>query len=324
MFVSIIIPMFNAEKTIARCINSILAQSYRNIEIVIVDDGSTDGSKKIVTDYQRKYKNILYYYQENMGVSGARNSGIVYAKGNLLSFVDSDDMLFPGAIEKMVCSQKKYHSDLVIGNHVYVDNGNYQPLNGVLEDELDVLDAARNTMQGKIKVGCCGKLFQKEFITKNGLFFPVDRYGEDVCFLFKVFSCDPIITIVSDEVYIVVNTENSICNSFSWKFIYLFDTLDMIKEILLDLKGWEILREDYYAYYFYTLSFLTRYGCRFYNRNFLKEVKKRNRLPKKYIRIVKDSGWKSWIDSLLFKTNLSLYCEVKMVINKVKKKTQGV
>ena len=90
--VSVIIPAFKAASYIAECIDSVLAQSYPNFEIIIVDDGSPDQQKEIVAPYLKSYKNIQYHYQRNKGVSAARNRGLEYAKGELIAFLDADDV----------------------------------------------------------------------------------------------------------------------------------------------------------------------------------------------------------------------------------------
>lgn len=100
--ISVIIPVYDAEKFIERCINSILNQSYKNLEIIIVDDGSKDNTKVIVEKLICKDKRIVYVWQENAGVSAARNKGIQCSSGEFLTFVDADDWLEFDALEKMV------------------------------------------------------------------------------------------------------------------------------------------------------------------------------------------------------------------------------
>ena len=89
--VSIIVPVYNVEEYLERCLDSLVNQTLKDIEIIIVNDGSTDGSKEKIQKYINKYKNIVYLEKENGGLSSARNYGIPYAKGEYIGFVDSDD-----------------------------------------------------------------------------------------------------------------------------------------------------------------------------------------------------------------------------------------
>ena len=91
--ISIIVPVYNTEKYIERCLDSIMKQDYPNFEVILVNDGSTDESGIIIQKYKEKYKNISYIKQENKGVGAARNAGIKVAKGDYISFVDSDDLI---------------------------------------------------------------------------------------------------------------------------------------------------------------------------------------------------------------------------------------
>ncbi|MFE7914333.1 glycosyltransferase family 2 protein, partial [Bacillus mobilis] len=106
--VSVIVPLYNAEKYIAETMESILNQTYKNIEIVIVDDGSKDQSSSIVKNFKKKYpEQIQYILQENQGVSVARNTGIENANGEYISFLDSDDLWHSTKIEKQIESMHK-------------------------------------------------------------------------------------------------------------------------------------------------------------------------------------------------------------------------
>ena len=104
--VSIIIPVYNVEKYLEQCVKSALSQTYKNLEIILVDDGSTDNSSKICTDFASKHKKIVYYYKENGGVSSARNLGIEKASGKYVFFLDADDKIDEIVIENLVSNIK--------------------------------------------------------------------------------------------------------------------------------------------------------------------------------------------------------------------------
>ena len=113
-YISIIIPVFNAEKYIEECINSILNQTYSKIEIIIINDGSTDNSEKICLELSKKDQRIKYIYQNNAGVTVARKTGVENATGEWISFVDADDILSPYAIQTLI--EKSKGQDIVIGD----------------------------------------------------------------------------------------------------------------------------------------------------------------------------------------------------------------
>ena len=111
--VSVIVPVYNVEKYIEKCLNSLVNQTLKDIEIIIVNDGSKDNSDKIIKIYQEKYDNIIYLTKKNGGLSDARNYGIPYAKGEYIAFLDSDDYVENDIYEKMYNKAKENNSDYV-------------------------------------------------------------------------------------------------------------------------------------------------------------------------------------------------------------------
>ena len=112
--VSIMVPVYNVEKYLSKCIDSLVNQTYENYEIILVNDGSTDGCGKICDDYAEKYGRIRVYHQKNLGVSAARNYGIDVAKGEFISFVDADDWLDTRYLEKLIAAQVEHDVDLTM------------------------------------------------------------------------------------------------------------------------------------------------------------------------------------------------------------------
>jgi Glycosyltransferases involved in cell wall biogenesis len=119
--VSIIIPVYNCEKYLDKCLGSVIAQSYRKLEIIVINDGSKDNSGQIIQEYADNYANILPINQTNSGVSAARNNGIEKASGEYLLFVDGDDYLEAEYVKKLVEAAQKNASDLVICGCTMVD-----------------------------------------------------------------------------------------------------------------------------------------------------------------------------------------------------------
>lgn len=126
--VSIIIPIYNVQSFLNECINSLLKQTYSNIEVLLINDGSTDKSEEICREYCKKDSRLSYFYQSNSGVSSARNKGINYSKGNYILFVDADDYVEPSFVEEMLASLKINEVDCVqcgykkkIGDRVHIE-----------------------------------------------------------------------------------------------------------------------------------------------------------------------------------------------------------
>ena len=113
--ISITVPVYNVEKYLPRCLNSLVNQTFKlDYEIICVDDGSTDNSGKILDDFAQKYPKIKVIYQENAGLSEARNTALKYVTGKYTMFVDSDDFIAPNALEDLYNYAQKHNSDVVI------------------------------------------------------------------------------------------------------------------------------------------------------------------------------------------------------------------
>lgn len=126
--VSIVIPVYNVEKHIERCLDSVLAQTYKNISVIIIDDGSTDSSGAICDSYAEKEERIRVFHTENRGLCNARNAGLDKIKGDYVIFVDSDDYLAPDTIEFLLDRLHKYDADISAGGYDCVDEeGNSTP-----------------------------------------------------------------------------------------------------------------------------------------------------------------------------------------------------
>lgn len=211
--VSVIVPAYNAEKTLEKCVISILNQTYHDLEIIIVDDGSTDGTLEVARHLQSSDKRIQSVHKENGGVSSARNFGMKYAQGDYIAFVDSDDWLKTEMIEKLmlgscadvvVCfiEQKMYKCDLKQKSEV-----EFFDLNGIAE-KFDLLYIANffNSV--------CGKIYKREVI--NGVAFEDKvRCGEDLLFNFQVFALAKRIAIVNYAGYVYVNNVYSATHRFN-------------------------------------------------------------------------------------------------------------
>lgn len=118
MLISVVIPVYNSEEYLTKCLDSIVNQTYKNIEIIILNDGSTDNSKQIIKSYKNKYSNIRFYDKENTGVSDTRNQGIKYSRGDYIMFLDADDWIDSSYIEKCVDNLKNQKVDILLTAYI--------------------------------------------------------------------------------------------------------------------------------------------------------------------------------------------------------------
>ena len=213
--VSVIVPVYNVEKFIDKCLNSLVNQTLKEIEIIVVNDGSPDNSQKIIDKYVKKYpEKVQSFIKENGGQGSARNLGIEKAKGEYISFVDSDDWLDLDALEKMYSLAKKDNSDIVICDMVdhyanYTIYHNCTKYNSVFE----------------VTPSACNKIFKKELI-KNFRFLSKLWY-EDFNFTTKIlFNTDKISNISEGFYHCNCGHESTMNNNNSKK------NLDMI--IIMD------------------------------------------------------------------------------------------
>ena len=189
--ISIIIPAWNVEKYIFRALDSCLKQTYENIEIVVIDDGSTDQTVKIVKVYQQKDARVRLLEQPHKGVSAARNLGIDEVNGQKIIFLDSDDWLVKNAIEILIRKTQQYPNFLVGGKSVFISEGREEE--GKKEAECkgeDVVlsrhEALMNTSTDKYcNASACYKMFDVDIIRKNNICFDSEiLFGEDGLFVF--------------------------------------------------------------------------------------------------------------------------------------------
>jgi glycosyltransferase involved in cell wall biosynthesis len=235
--VSVIVPVYNAQNTILRCVDSIKKQSYSEIEIIVVDDGSTDDTGKIVQKIQDS--RVIYCRQNNAGVSAARNKGIEMTTGDYILFVDSDDVIDEMLIERMVVYAQQYDLDLVCCNHTEenttIAGGNSKIGNAfAAASDEDIVYYFHEIFVGM----AVGKLFRKNMISDKKIRFPENmNLAEDFYFTAAFLKTTNKVGKVDDVCYRVIN-----CNADSLSKKYIPDISPCIQ---MQLKIWEELKERY-------------------------------------------------------------------------------
>lgn len=189
--ISVIVPVFNAEPFLMKCLESLMDQSYSNLEILLINDGSQDNSGKICEDYANQDKRLKVFHQDNRGVSSARNVGLENATGDWLCFVDSDDYLDLDGIEHLVNLTNKYQQvDLIRSYHKVVDKLNKQTINQTHKD--GALYSPDELLKSNKIGGFISSLFVKrKIVTDNNLRFSTElKIKEDMVFTFQcVLEC---------------------------------------------------------------------------------------------------------------------------------------
>lgn len=235
--VSIIIPAYNAEKGLKECIGSIISQEYSNIEVIVVNDGSTDKTLEIAEKFSKQDSRIKVISIENSGVSVARNTGLEQAIGEYVTFVDSDDELLPGAVSHMVQLQREYEVDIVSAEWAFVSPTEKYEKPTTAATTVEVLRDLEPLKQALLDMpaaySSCAKLYRKQAL--EGVSFPCGkRVHEDSFFLFKCFLKKCSMAVTNAVVYKCTNRPNSASRSdFNEKF---FDMLDLLEIKLHDIK----------------------------------------------------------------------------------------
>ena len=201
MKLSVIIPVFNTEKYIKKCLESVINQTYKNIEIIVINDGSTDNSDKIIQKYVKEYpKKIKYVYQENKGQAYSRNLGIKLSKGELITFVDSDDYIERNMYQQMIEHLERENTDMVICD-MYMEKNNIK----------NVISSTNFKTLFNCSVSVCNKIIKKEFI-KNIKFIEGIWY-EDYNFFINLCLNNPKYSLCKEPLYNYQIHNNSTMNN---------------------------------------------------------------------------------------------------------------
>ncbi|UKK61054.1 glycosyltransferase [Prevotella communis] len=226
MDVSVIIPVYNTEKYLNACVDSILLQADVSLEIILVDDGSTDASPIICDDYAQKHENIHVLHIQNSGPATAKNEGLKLAKGNYIALTDSDDRMEPLMLNKMVSAGYEYDADIVCCNYKQIDEqGNVSHLNST--NQQYVLNHEEGLIhffsKDKIYSQCWTKLYKRQMLTDNhiendsGL-----RTDEDFIFNIRAFVHAKTTVIVDEPLYEYTHRENSLAHAYFKSHIYQY------------------------------------------------------------------------------------------------------
>lgn len=225
--VSIIIPVYNAERTLCKCLDSILEQEFNNYEIILVNDGSKDSSLDICNEYGSKHHNISVINQNNAGVSSARNAGLDIAKGDWITFIDSDDYIEDGFFNCL----DTYNEDLIILNSKNLSpSGNisdslFSKTNKQLHEKNSITHFISNNIDNMLFRGPCSKFYKKGLI-KDLRFDTNMKIGEDSHFVFRYLYNIKSIQYLGNEAHYIIRLSDQESNvKYSSSIDYSIDSL---------------------------------------------------------------------------------------------------
>ena len=291
--VSVIVPTYNAGEYIGDCIQSLLAQTYKNLEIIIVDDGSTDDTADKCLAFCSKDSRIHYHKQNNSGVAIARNAGLDFARGKYIIFIDADDELHFSMIEKLVGDIEKYDVDISVCD-IYRIANSYEKKHIILDSDVELYnqDDALNLFMSKnyFEIGAWNKLFKKS-ILDDVRFVSGRRMNEDKFFVFEAFMKANSISYRKEPLYYYyVRPQSATKRTFDDRW---FDNQYFAEQIyyrILDEKYYleSAARIQYILTLYYLILVMKRCGAvEKYKREYKSIVKEIRAIPLKGIHINK-------------------------------------
>lgn len=312
--ISVIIPVYNTERYIRKCLDSVVNQSYENIEIIVVNDGSKDNSEEIIKEYENKYKNkIIYLKKQNGGLSDSRNYGMKYATGDYICFIDSDDYIDEDLFEKL----KKYidlNYDIIKFKLTKVD-ANYnviEKVNGPVFENKSGEEAFNTLYSSDVMLQPAWLyLYKKSLLQENKFEYPKGKYHEDFArtalIMLKAKS------VVSTDVYgyyyylsetsITRGNDDTKKNKRAWDMLEHYDyMLEKIKEYNIDQNTKNNLKTYYTNNILLKLEELTNEN----KKKYISEIKKR-----KMIKNIKTKNLKQFIKRIILSININWYLKLR-------------
>lgn len=239
--VSIVVPIYNVEDYLEECLHSIITQTYSNIQIILVDDGSKDNSGKICDNYSETDERITVVHKENGGLSDARNRGLEIAQGKYIVFIDSDDVIDTRMIEKLYECIQKYQSNIAVC--FYEKFTTHIPIYKEYEDKINNISGKQyiaDVYRGKgerTAFVAWNKLYERELFEKNKISFPYGRIYEDTFTTYKLLYYAKQVSVIEEHLYYYRIRTGSITQKRINKKMCI-DAIDSDSAVLHDFYVW--------------------------------------------------------------------------------------
>lgn len=251
--VSVIVPVYNVELYIEKCLNSLVNQTLQEIEIIVVNDGSTDHSEQIIQKFIEEYpEKIVYLKKENGGLSDARNYALPHAKGEYIAFLDSDDYVEENTYQDMYELAQKEKSDMVECDF-------YWEYPNKKKEDIGALYQGKKEMLEKVRVVAWNKLIKKDLLQKTEIEFPKGYRYEDVEFTYKLIPHLDKVSFLKKPCIHYIQREGSIANSQNERTKEIFDVLEHVLEYYKECGYYEEYQEQLeylYVRFLFCSSFL--------------------------------------------------------------------
>ncbi|SFR31332.1 Glycosyl transferase family 2 [Robiginitalea myxolifaciens] len=278
MRVSILIPAYNCERHIGRCLESAIGQSYPELEIVVVNDGSEDSTSEIIQTFAEADSRVIYIDQDNQGTYMSRKNALKIASGELVSILDADDFLEPDAIEKLVSCYERTSADIVVGNFCQHRHGGKRLIKNAIPINPDQLSNLRYLLLGKLQVYLWGRLYKRNILEQVNL--PITRaLSEDTLANIQIFATlNPSIAYLDETVINYVIHDSNI--SYSTNPVAVekyFDEFKYLTEILEENNLISPLKTEL-AFYKCNMwiGYSRKNGKKLYQKSYRKEYFKEN------------------------------------------------
>lgn len=293
--VSIIVPVYNVEKYLEKCLNTLVNQTIDKYEVIVVNDGSPDNSQQIIDEFKRKYPNIVKsFIKENGGLSDSRNYGVKKAVGEYLAFVDSDDYVSVDAYNVMYNKAKEEDADVVVCNFCKFYNNDISYVNNIKSiDNFNTNIKTNPEILFQAKSYAWNKIYRRSWFLKNNFLFPVGQWFEDSAIVYNMMYLANKISAVEDNLYFYkVDREGSITNTINNKMFDIFKSCESIiqfyKENTSDKRIIDVAERICQIHLFVRLNNLVKTNKKIFT---LKYYNKMLKFTKKYMHNWKENTY---------------------------------
>ncbi|MGO5074106.1 glycosyltransferase family 2 protein [Clostridium sporogenes] len=309
MKVSVIVISYNIQDCIAQCLDSLNNQTYKEFEIIVVDDGSCDNTMNIIKEYKKLNKNIKLIQKDNGGPASARNVGLRNSNGEYILFIDGDDWIEPDTIEKMYSEAQKFNADIVISDF-FVNNGNEQTIHkGNSTKAVKNIDVIRNLFLSNIIPSALNKLYKKSLFDDYNIYFDEELFsGEDLEINTRLFYFAQNIVTLEEPFLHYVKRPNSLSHQNNRNKLTIYKAISKIELFLKRTNLYDDTYDEFNILSFNHLFYLKIFGK--FNLDIHKYIY--NNGKKTYFKVKDTSYYRSHIlKNMRFIDKINLYLFIK-------------